>query len=124
MLHRLRAVHVDGVQTAGNSCAVVDGAAAALVGRVSADRRPMLAHLLASAVVSVAPEFMGIGPASAVQLLLQRSGQTLGDIGLVEINEAQAAQVLAVAQVLELDGARLNGRGGSITLGHPLAATG
>lgn len=123
-LGRLRAVHAGGVQTAGNSCAVVDGAAAALVGRASAARRPALAHLRASAVVGVAPEFMGIGPAPAIQLLLQRSGLTLGEIGLLEINEAQAAQVLAVAQALELDGDRLNRRGGSIALGHPLAATG
>lgn len=123
-LARLRAVHADGVQTAGNSCAVVDGAAAALVGRASACTRPALARLLASAVVGVAPEFMGIGPAPAIRLLLQRSGLSLGDIGRFEINEAQAAQVLAVAQALELDSARLNVQGGSLALGHPLAATG
>jgi acetyl-CoA C-acetyltransferase len=123
-LGQLRAVHAGGVQTAGNSCALVDGAAAALVGRASAARRPVLAHLLASAVVGVAPEFMGIGPAPAIRLLLQRSGLALGDIGLLEINEAQAAQVLAVARELELEGDRLNRRGGSIALGHPLAATG
>lgn len=123
-LARLRAVHEGGVQTAGNSCAVVDGAAAALVGRASSARRPVLAHLLASAVVGVAPEFMGIGPAPAIQLLLQRSGLSLGDIGRVEINEAQSAQVLAVAQALELDLDRVNSRGGSIALGHPLAASG
>ncbi len=86
-LRRLRAVHAGGVQTAGNTCAVVDGAAAALVGRASAARCPVLAHLLVSAVVGVAPEFMGIGPAPAIQLLLQRSGLALGDIGLLEINE-------------------------------------
>jgi acetyl-CoA C-acetyltransferase len=123
-LARLRAVHADGVQTAGNSCAVVDGAAAALVGRASACTRPALARLLASAVVGVAPEFMGIGPAPAIRLLLHRSGLSLGDIGRFEINEAQAAQVLAVAQALELDSARLNVQGGSLALGHPLAATG
>ncbi|KMT52382.1 thiolase family protein [Pseudomonas fildesensis] len=123
-LARLRAVHADGVQTAGNSCAVVDGAAAALVGRASACTRPALARLLASAVVGVAPEFMGIGPAPAIRLLLRRSGLSLGDIGRFEINEAQAAQVLAVAQELELDSARLNVQGGSLALGHPLAATG
>ncbi|WP_426139519.1 thiolase family protein [Pseudomonas sp. DWP3-1-2] len=123
-LARLRAVHAGGVQTAGNSCAVVDGAAAALVGRSSACTRPPLARLLASAVVGVAPEFMGIGPAPAIRLLLQRSGLNLDDIGFFEINEAQAAQVLAVAQALELDSARLNVQGGSLALGHPLAATG
>lgn len=83
-----------------------------------------LARLLASAVVGVAPEFMGIGPAPAIRLLLQRSGLSLDDIGRFEINEAQAAQVLAVAQELELDSARLNVQGGALALGHPLAATG
>jgi acetyl-CoA C-acetyltransferase len=123
-LTRLRAVHSGGVQTAGNSCAVADGAAAALVGRASACTRPALARLLASAVVGVAPEFMGIGPAPAIRLLLQRSGLNLDDIGRFEINEAQAAQVLAVAHELELDSTRLNVQGGSLALGHPLAATG
>lgn len=123
-LSRLRALHLGGVQTAGNSCAVVDGAAAALVGRGSACTRRPLARLLASAVVGVAPEFMGIGPAPAIRLLLQRSGLSLDDIGRFEINEAQAAQVLAVAQELELDQTRLNVQGGSLAVGHPLAATG
>ncbi|MEE4084329.1 thiolase family protein [Pseudomonas viridiflava] len=123
-LSRLRSIHADGVQTAGNSCAVVDGAAAALVGRASETNGPVLARLLASAVVGVPPEFMGIGPAPVIQLLLQRSGLRLADIGRLEINEAQAAQVLAVAQTLELDRDRLNVHGGSLGLGHPLAATG
>ena len=123
-LAKLQAIHAGGVQTAGNSCAVVDGAAAALVGRASMSARPVLAHLLATAVVGVAPEFMGIGPVPAIQLLLQRSGLAQDDIALFEINEAQGAQVLAVAQALELDSQRLNRRGGSIALGHPLAATG
>ena len=123
-LARLTAIHPEGVQTAGNSCAVVDGAVAALVGRASLTDRPPLANLLATAVVGVAPEVMGIGPVPAIQLLLQRSGLSLDAIGLLEINEAQGAQVLAVAQALELDGERLNRRGGSIALGHPLAATG
>ncbi|WP_454868349.1 thiolase family protein [Pseudomonas farris] len=106
---------------------LVDSVLAGSMAQASFDaysRRPALAHLLASAVVGVVPEFMGIGPAPAIQLLLQRSGLALGEIGLLEINEAQAAQVLAVAQALELDGDRLNRRGGSIALGHPLAATG
>lgn len=125
-LAKLRSIHAGGVQTAGNSCALVDGAAAVLVGRASAGTRPALANLLATAVVGVAPEFMGIGPVPAIQLLLQRSGLAQDDIALFEINEAQGAQVLAVAQALELelDSNRLNRRGGSIALGHPLAATG
>ncbi|KAA8697720.1 Thiolase family protein [Pseudomonas caricapapayae] len=123
-LSRLRAIHADGVQTAGNSCAVVDGAAAALIGRASQSKGPVLAHLLASAVVGVAPELMGIGPTPAIRLLLQRSGLTLSDIGRLEINEAQAAQILAVTRTLDLDSERLNCLGGSLGLGHPLAATG
>ncbi len=75
-------------------------------------------------MIGVAPEFMGIGPTPAIQLLLQRSGLALSDIGRLEINEAQAAQVLAVAQTLELDCDRLNCQGGSLGIGHPLAATG
>lgn len=123
-LARLSAIHAGGVQTAGNSCAVVDGAAAALVGRASTCPRPALAHLLAASVVGVPPQVMGIGPAPAIQLLLHRCGLQLDDIGMFEINEAQGGQVLAVARALELDPSRLNLRGGSIALGHPLAATG
>ena len=123
-LARLRAVHEGGVQTAGNSCAVADGAAAALVGPASASRGTPLALLRASAVVGVAPEFMGIGPAPAIRLLVQRSGLSLDQIDRFEINEAQAAQVLAVAQELQLDRCRLNVQGGSLALGHPLAASG
>ncbi|SDI34210.1 acetyl-CoA C-acetyltransferase [Pseudomonas flavescens] len=123
-LARLNAIHPSGVQTAGNSCAVVDGAAAALVGRACDCTRSPLALLRAASVIGVAPEIMGIGPAPAIQILLKRSGLRLDEIGLLEINEAQGAQVLAVSQVLELDPSRLNQRGGSIALGHPLAATG
>ncbi|MQT65489.1 acetyl-CoA C-acyltransferase, partial [Pseudomonas sp. FSL R10-0056] len=82
------------------------------------------ANLLATAVVGVAPQRMGIGPVPAIQLLLKRSGLALDAIDLFEINEAQGAQILAVAQALELDRQKLNCRGGSIALGHPLAATG
>jgi acetyl-CoA C-acetyltransferase len=67
---------------------------------------------------------MGIGPAPAIRLLLQRSGLRLEQIDRFEINEAQAAQVLAVAKELELDPSRLNNQGGSLALGHPLAASG
>lgn len=123
-LARLSAIHCQGVQTAGNSCAVVDGAAAVLVGRVSACTQAPLALLRAAGVTGVAPEIMGIGPVSAICLLLERSGLVLDDIGLLEINEAQGAQLLAVSQALELDPGRLNRRGGAIALGHPLAATG
>ena len=122
-LARLRAIHDGGVQTAGNSCAVVDGAAAALVCRYSACADVPLARLLMATAVGVPPRTMGIGPAPAIRLLLERSGLRLEQIDRFEINEAQAAQVLAVARALELDPGRLNVHGGSIALGHPLAAT-
>lgn len=123
-LARLRAVHEGGVQTAGNSCAVVDGAAAALVCRYSACTQVPLARLLMATAVGVPPRTMGIGPAPAIRLLLERSGLALAQIDRFEINEAQGAQVLAVARALELDPTRLNVHGGAIALGHPLAATG
>jgi acetyl-CoA C-acetyltransferase len=103
---------------------VVDGAAAALVGRESLAQRPVLARLLAATALGVAPELMGIGPVAAIRLLLERSGLRLDDIGRFEINEAQGAQILAVQRELELDPGCLNRHGGAIALGHPLAATG
>jgi len=75
-------------------------------------------------VVGVPPEIMGIGPAPAVRLLLERSGLALADIARFEINEAQGAQTLAVTRELGLPLDRLNVKGGAIALGHPLAATG
>lgn len=124
-LARLAAIHEGGVQTAGNSCAVVDGAAAMVVARRSSRTDgPPLANLLAATAVGVAPEVMGIGPAPAIRLLLERSGLTLAGIARFEINEAQGAQVLAVQRELDIDPERLNTCGGAIALGHPLAATG
>lgn len=124
-LARLAAIHGGGVQTAGNSCAVVDGAAAMVVARRSSRTDgPPLANLLAATAVGVAPEVMGIGPVPAIRLLLERSGLTLAEIARFEINEAQGAQVLAVQRELDIDPERLNTCGGAIALGHPLAATG
>ena len=123
----LRSVYADGVQTAGNSSALTDGAGAALVGDAAAlarfGRAP-LARLAGAAVVGVPPEIMGIGPAPAIRLLLERSGLELDDVARFEINEAQGAQTLAVARELGLELDRLNVHGGAIALGHPLAATG
>jgi acetyl-CoA C-acetyltransferase len=127
VLARLRAVYEGGVQTGGNSSGLTDGAAAALVanGAVKAAwGRPALARVAAVAVVGVPPETMGIGPAPAIQLLLQRAGLALDDLTLVEVNEAQGAQTLAVQRALGVDGAKLNVNGGAIALGHPLAASG
>ena len=127
VLAKLRAIYPEGVQTGGNSSGLTDGAAAALLANGTAMRdwgRAPLARVLATAVVGVPPETMGIGPAPAIRLLLQRAGLTLNDIAFVEVNEAQGAQTLAVQRELGLDPAKLNVNGGAIALGHPLAASG
>ncbi len=131
VLAKLKPVYEGGVQTGGNSAALVDAAAAAIVasGRyvktwVQAQNKKPLARVVACAVVGVPPEIMGIGPAPAIRLLLERSGLTLDQIGRFEINEAQGAQTLAVGRELGLDLNRLNVNGGAIALGHPLATTG
>ncbi len=127
VLATLRPVYEGGVQTAGNSAALVDGGAAAVVttgARVRAEGLKPLARLAGAAAAGVPPEIMGIGPAPAIRALLDRCGLQLADIDLIEINEAQGAQVLACARELKLDMDRLNVNGGSIAMGHPLAATG
>ena len=127
VLAKLRPVYEGGVQTGGNSAALVDAAAACVVASgnyVKANGKNPLARVVAPAVGGVPPEIMGIGPAPAIRLLLERTGLTLADIGRFEINEAQGAQTLAVGRELGLDLARLNVNGGAIALGHPLATTG
>ncbi|MGB3068147.1 MAG: thiolase family protein [Ottowia sp.] len=127
VLAKLKPVFEGGVQTGGNSSALVDAAAAAVVASGAyrkASGRPALARVVAAAAVGVPPEIMGIGPAPAIRLLLERTGLKLEDIGRFEINEAQGAQTLSVAKDLGLDLAKLNVNGGAIALGHPLAATG
>ena len=127
VLAKLRTVFKDGVQTGGNSSALTDAAAAALVAHgdvVRAWGKAPLARVAAAAVVGVDPAHMGIGPAPAISLLLERAGLKLADVARFEINEAQGAQTLAVARELGLDLDRLNVHGGAIALGHPLAATG
>ncbi len=127
VLAKLRPVYEGGVQTGGNSAALVDAAAAAVVasgGYAKAQGKKALARVVACAVVGVPPEIMGIGPAPAIRLLLARTGLTLDRIGRFEINEAQGAQTLAVGCELGLDMSRLNVNGGAIAMGHPLAATG
>ncbi len=112
-----------GVQTGGNSSAIVDGAAAVVVtngGRKS----EALARLVSGCAVGCPPEIMGIGPVPAIRALLDRAGLALHQVDLVEINEAFGAQVMACARELGLDEERLNVNGGAIALGHPLAATG
>ncbi|MEN9904309.1 MAG: Beta-ketothiolase BktB [Pseudomonadota bacterium] len=127
VLARLKPVYEGGVQTGGNSSALVDAAAACVVTSGEYARtqgKKPLARVVAAAAVGVPPEIMGIGPAPAIRLLLERSGLQLADIGRFEINEAQGAQTLAVGRELGLDLAKLNVNGGAIALGHPLAATG
>ena len=127
VLAKLRPVFEGGVQTGGNSSALVDAAAAAVVASgayAKANGKQPLARIVGAAAVGVPPEIMGIGPAPAIRLLLERTGLKLDDIGRFEINEAQGAQTLAVGKELGLDLAKLNVNGGAIALGHPLAATG
>ena len=127
VLAKLRPVYEGGVQTGGNSSALVDAAAACVVtsgAYAKANLKKPLARVLAAAAVGVAPEIMGIGPAPAIRLLLDRAGLRLDQIGRFEINEAQGAQTLAVGRELGLDLAKLNVNGGAIALGHPLACTG
>ena len=127
VLARLKPVFENGVQTGGNSSALVDAAAACVVSSgayAKAQGRKPLARVVAAAAVGVPPEIMGIGPAPAIRLLLERTGLKLDDIERFEVNEAQGAQTLAVAKELGMDIDRLNVNGGAIALGHPLAATG
>src|SRR5712692_4387608 len=116
-----------GVQTGGNSSAIVDGAAAALVGTgayVKSKGVKPLARIAAVATVGVRPEIMSMGPAPAIRRLLEGAGLTMDRIDRFEINEAFAAQLIAVERELRLDRNKLNVNGGAIAIGHPLAATG
>lgn len=116
-----------GVQTGGNSSAIVDGAAAVLVASADYARRKgktPLARIVASAAVGVPPKIMGIGPAPAIRAVLDTAGMTLDQIDRIEINEAFGAQVLACVAELGLDEDKLNVNGGAIAIGHPLGATG
>ncbi len=112
-----------GVQTGGNSSAIVDGAASVVVGAGSLGARP-IGRVLAAATAGVPPEVMGIGPVPATLALLQRVGLKVDEIDLFEINEAFAAQAEAVRRTLRVSQDRFNVNGGAIAFGHPLAATG
>jgi 3-oxoadipyl-CoA thiolase len=127
-LARLKPVfRQDGTVTAGNSSGINDGAAALLV--MHEDRaaehglRPK-ARILGSAVVGLDPAVMGLGPIAATRKLLDRIGLTIGELDVVELNEAFAAQALPCIRELGLDPERVNSNGGAIALGHPLGATG
>jgi len=127
-LARLKpAFRPDGTVTAGNSSGMNDGAAALLM--MSAERarqlglRPM-ARVVASAAAGVQPDMMGMGPVPAVGKLLQRSGLSIEQIGLFEVNEAFAVQSLAVMRELKMPAERTNVNGGAVALGHPLGCSG
>ena len=128
ILQNLRpAFRPDGTVTAGNSCPLNDGAAAVIV--MSADRarelgiKP-LARIVSSAVSGLNPEIMGLGPVEACRRAMARAGMSIGDIDLVEMNEAFAAQVVPSMRHLGIERDRLNVHGGAIALGHPFGMTG
>ena len=116
-----------GTVTAGNASGMNDAGAALVL--MDADRAaelgaPVRARILGYAACGVDPSIMGIGPVPAVRKVLERAGVSLDDVGVIELNEAFAAQALAVMKDLELDPERTNPNGGAIALGHPIGATG
>jgi acetyl-CoA acyltransferase 2 len=117
----------DGFVTAGNASGIVDGAAALVIAGEdylkTRDVKPM-GRIVSWAYAGVEPEIMGIGPVPATRKALEKAGLTLADIDLIEVNEAFAAQYLAVEKELGLDRSKTNVNGGAIALGHPLAASG
>jgi acetyl-CoA C-acetyltransferase len=117
----------DGRVTAGNACPLNDGAAAVVVMSDTKARDlglTPLARIVSTAVTGLSPEIMGYGPVDASKLALQRAGMSIGDIDLVEINEAFAAQVIPSYRDLGIDIDKLNVHGGAIAVGHPFGMTG
>lgn len=117
----------DGIVTAGNASGIGDGAAAMVIASAEYAQRKGLkpiARLVSWGVAGVPPEIMGIGPAPASRQALERAGLGLGDMGLIEVNEAFAPQYLAVERELGLDREKVNVDGGAISLTHPLGASG
>jgi acetyl-CoA acyltransferase 2 len=117
----------DGIVTAGNASGIVDGAAAVVVthAKVAKERGwKLLGRIVSWATAGVPPRIMGIGPVPAIQKALALAGLKLGQLDLIEVNEAFAAQYLAVEKLLGLDRDKTNVNGGAIALGHPLAASG
>ncbi len=116
-----------GTVTAGNACPLNDGAAALLI--MSEEKAAALgckprARIVASTVAAIRPEIMGLGPIPAIQQLLKNTGMTIGDVDVVEINEAFAAQIVPCMQELGIEEDKLNPFGGAIALGHPFGMTG
>jgi acetyl-CoA acetyltransferase family protein len=128
-LGKLRPLTDGGVVTAGNASGVNDGAAALIVGSREAGEKAGVApraRLVAGAVAGVEPRVMGMGPVPAIRKVLSRSGLSLKDMDVIEMNEAFAVQVLGCLKALEIDPAdsRVNINGGAIAIGHPLGASG
>jgi acetyl-CoA acyltransferase len=127
-LGKLRAAFKkDGTVTAGNSSQTSDGAAATLIMERSVAEKlglPILGVLRSYQVAGVPPEIMGIGPVAAIPKALEKAGISIADVDLFELNEAFAAQALAVVKELGIDPAKVNVNGGAIALGHPLGCTG
>ena len=127
-LGKLKAVFKkDGTVTAGNASGMNDAGAAVVL--MSSERAqelgaPVRARVLGYATAGVDPTVMGIGPVPAVRRALAKAGVALSDVGVIELNEAFAAQALAVIKDLDLDPAKVNPNGGAVALGHPIAATG
>jgi acetyl-CoA acetyltransferase family protein len=116
-----------GTVTAGNSSGITDGAAAMLIMSEAAVNKSGVtpqARIVDYEITGVAPEIMGIGPVPAVRSLLARQQLSLGEVDLIELNEAFAAQVIACDRDLGFDPERLNVNGGAIALGHPIGCTG
>jgi acetyl-CoA C-acetyltransferase len=127
-LAKLRAVFKkDGTVTAGNASGINDGAAAVVLAEASAAAaagvEPM-ARLVSYGFAGVDPKIMGEGPIPAVKVALDRAGLSVGDLDVIESNEAFAAQALAVCKGLDFDPAKTNPNGGAVALGHPIGATG
>ena len=115
----------DGFVTAGNASGIVDGAAMLVVTTAdNAKNRKPLGRIVSWGVAGCDPEIMGIGPVPATKIALKKAGLSLDDIDVIEINEAFAGQILAVAKELGIDEAKLNVNGGAIALGHPVGASG
>jgi acetyl-CoA C-acetyltransferase len=127
-LERLRpAFSQDGSVTAGNSSTLNDGAAVLILASEAAAKElglPILARISAYAAAGVDPAMMGMGPVPASKLCLQKAGWKAEDVDLIELNEAFAAQAIAVNQEMGWDSARVNVNGGAIALGHPIGASG
>ena len=117
----------DGVQTAGNSSGIVDGAASVVVADknyINSNNLSALTKIIASTSCGIDPKFMGLSPVKAINYLLEISGLNISEIGLIEINEAFSAQFIGCERELEFDRNIANVNGGAIAIGHPLGATG